>query len=486
MTKKRARVQSLAVVVGLCAVAADASAQLVEPDAVILDVLRGSENGDNFGWVAANVGDVDGDGVNELLIPAIGYNQSAGRVTLYSGATRTSLFTLDGQSGQSLGYSLSEAGDVNGDGVADYALGGGAPQVRSGKDHTLLLDLSSVVRSASAFAAAGDVDDDGHDDLLIGAQKFGQGENVDVGRAVLVSGCDGHVIWERIGPYASAFYGSAAGGLGDVDGDGHEDVVIGSFGGVTGPGFVDVVNGATGALIRSLTPPDPSDERVFGQFFASSAGDVDRDRVNDIFVADYAAAKDGFEGVGRAYVFSGRTGKVLHSLAGNVENDGFGPGRGIPDVNGDGHADLIVAAYTNSDGAPAAGKALVYSGRSGALLRTFTANVAGDNFGVDALAIGDVNSDRLPDFLVTSVGLSFAGTAPGSATIIAGNVLPCTSDLDGSGRVEGSDLRLLRRAIAQGSSAYDVNGDRTTDARDLEVLRKDLGRCPAGRPRRSR
>jgi hypothetical protein len=464
-------------------VPAAASAQLVEPDAVILDVLRGTESGDNFGWVAADIGDLDGDGVTELLIPAIGLNQSAGRVTVYSGATRRVLFTLDGEPGQSLGYSVSAAGDVNADGTPDYAIGGGAPQVRSGKDHALLLDLSSLVRSASALAAVGDVNDDGHDDLLVGAQKFAQGNDVDVGRAFVVSGCDGHILWDKVGPYASAFYGSAAGGLGDIDGDGSEDAIIGSFGGPTGPGFAEVVNGRTGASIRRLTPPQPADERVFAQFFASSAGDIDRDRVNDIFIADYAAAKDGFEGVGRVYVFSGRTGEVLHALAGNVENDGVGPGRGIPDVNGDGHPDLIVAAYTNSDGASQAGKTLLYSGRSGALLRTFTANVAGDNFGVDALGIGDVNADSLPDFLVTSVGLSFAGTAPGSATFIAGNVLPCRADFDGSRRVDGTDRRLLRRAMLRGDLAFDLDGNRVIDDRDLEVLRKDFGRCPAGRPK---
>jgi hypothetical protein len=467
------------------AFAGSAQAQLVEPDAVILDVLRGTENGDNFGWVVATVGDLDGDRVDELLIPAIAANQSAGRVTLYSGATRAPLFSLDGQPGQLLGYSLSPAGDVNADGVEDYAIGGGAPQVRSGRDHSLLLDLSGLARSASALAAVGDVDDDGHDDFLLGAQKFVHGENVDAGRALLVSGCDGHVIWERIGPYASAFYGSATGGLADINGDGRKDAVIGSFGGPSGPGFADVVDGRTGSLIRTLTPPNPRDERVFAQFFASDAGDVDGDRMSDIFIADYAAAKGGLEGVGRAYVFSGRTGRVLHALSGNVANDGFGPGRGVPDVNGDGHADLIIAAYTNSDGAPQAGKTLLFSGRSGALLRTFTANVANDNFGVDALPIGDVNDDNLPDFLVTSVGLSFAGTAPGSATIIAGNVLPCPADLDGSGRVDGKDLRLLRQAIASSRADFDLNGDGVTDARDLEVLRKDVGRCPSGRPRRS-
>ena len=60
----------------------------------------------------------------------------------------------------------------------------------------------------------------------------------------------------------------------------------------------------------------------------------------------------------------------------------------------DGYDDIFAAAYTNSEGAPRAGKAYLYSGRSGALLRTFTSKLAEDNFGVDALSVGRANASN--------------------------------------------------------------------------------------------
>jgi hypothetical protein len=197
-------------------------------------------------------------------------------------------------------------------------------------------------------------------------------------------------------------------------------------------------------------------------------------------VADYAAGAGGsFHGT--ATIYSGRSGRVLHHIVG-APGDGVGPGRGIPDVNGDRVPDIFVAAWISSDGAPQAGKALLYSGKSGALLRTITATAPGDNFGVDAIAVGDSDGDRLTDYLVTAVGLSFAGQDVGRAYLIAGTVLPCPADLDGDRRVSGRDLRLLRRAIKRGDARGDLDGSGVADARDVVVLLRDLGRCPSGRP----
>ncbi len=83
-------------------------------------------------------------------------------------------------------------------------------------------------------------------------------------------------------------------------------------------------------------------------------------------------------------------------------------------------ADPNVAAYTSGEGAPGAGKAVVISGKDGSVLRTITHTVAGENFGVDALGIGDVTGDGLTDFFVTAAGISFTGAAPGTAYVVAG------------------------------------------------------------------
>ena len=290
------------------------------------------------------------------------------------------------------------------------------------------------------------------------------------------SGADGAVLWTREGGGAGHQLGSALGAVGDVNRDRVPDVVAGAF----GAGEAYLLDGRDGSLLRTLVPVDPQAAVVFGQFFASGAADMDRDGVTDVFVGDYAA---GAAAQGTATIYSGRSGRVLHHLVGQP-GDGVGPGRGVPDVNGDRVADIVVAAWTSSDGAPQAGKVLVFSGRSGALLRTVTADVAGDNVGVDAIAVGDSDGDHLTDYLMTAVGLSFAGLDVGRAYLIAGTVLPCPADLDHDRRVDGRDLAALRAAIRRGDARGDLNGDRVVDAQDVAVLLRDLGRCPSGRPSR--
>jgi hypothetical protein len=186
---------------------------------------------------------------------------------------------------------------------------------------------------------------------------------------------------------------------------------------------VYVFSGKNGRIIYTLMPIDQAGGGSFGWFFASGAGDVDRDHVPDIFVGDWNATVDGNPFTGRAYVFSGKTGERLFVLNAEQPGDGFGVGRAIGDVNHDQHDDLIIAAYTSSAGAPGAGKAYIYSGRDGSVLRTITGSVAGDALGVDALSIGDINGDRRPDYLLTAVGNSFGGTDVGHVYIVAGTRL---------------------------------------------------------------
>ncbi|MEM9555425.1 MAG: hypothetical protein AAGC60_14310 [Acidobacteriota bacterium] len=464
------------------ACAAPAHAQFVEPEATALVTFEGEELGGAFGWVSETIGDIDDDGAEDLIISALtfaGDGINRGRASVYSGATGALLHTITGAADFTfLGFSVNAAGDVDADGVPDYIVGGGQVEVYSGADHSLLLDLTATTGFAHDVSSAGDVDGDGHADLFVGTQ----GTSVSfpgAGRVWALSGADGSVLWSRDGAGENHLLGSGTGLVGDVNHDGVADLVAGAMGaGPSGGGEAYVLSGVDGAIVHTLSP-DPETASVFGQFFASGAGDVNRDGVPDVYVGDYNDSSGGVAGTGRAYVFSGRTGRLIHDLPGRDPGEGFGDGRGAGDVNGDGFGDLIVAGYLNSDSAPQAGKAYIISGRSGAVLRTITATVAGDSFGVDAIATGDIDDDGEIDFLVTSVGLSFAGQDIGRAFLLAGTPLPCVSDLNGNGWVGPLDAWLLYGALGSDDTAADLDGDDDVDEDDLHVLLRDLGRCPS-------
>jgi hypothetical protein len=409
----------LACAAALMAGTALAAGPFVEPEAVAIQTFAGEQSGDGFGWVAENIGDITGDGVNDFITSApfqTAGNPFAGRAYVFSGKGGPPLNTPSGtKRGELFGWSASRAGDVNHDNVPDYVVGGPGPQsiptqlvgravVYSGADHRVLHELTGVPGEAfgASVTGAGDVNGDGYGDLIVGAPRANVGFQ-GAGRIVLFSGRDGTELWTRNGRNAGANLGSAVGLVGDVNDDGVPDVVAGSSGaGGQQKGEAYVFSGADGRVLHVLRPAGPAaTPSTFGVFFASGAGDVNADGVPDVFVGDYAAPLRGVGGTGRAYVYSGADGSRLY-IFGSLSAEGVGPGRGVGDVNGDGYGDLFIASWTASDGAPNGGKATLYSGRNGAPLRTITGAVAGEFLGVDALSAGDVNGDSLADYILTT------------------------------------------------------------------------------------
>ncbi|HNB52421.1 MAG TPA: integrin alpha, partial [Anaerolineales bacterium] len=255
---------------------------------------------------------------------------------------------------------------------------------------------------------AGDVNGDGHGDVIVGA-ALADFKGFQSGRVYVFSGADGTVLWMDDGDSRNAFLGSGVGNVGDLNGDGRPELVAGAYGvstrGNPAKGRAYVYDGATGTVLLTLSPPTNSPLSRFGEFFTSAAGDVNADGTPDIFVADYNSSIDN-KYAGKAYVFSGSDGALLLTISGNTV-DGLGPGRGIGDITGDGHADVIVAAYTNSEGAPAGGKTYLISGADGTVIRTMTGNIAFDFQGVDALGLGDVNGDGAQDYLITGFSSAY-------------------------------------------------------------------------------
>jgi len=391
-----------------------------------IHTFHGQSVGAQFGWVSAPIPDLDDDGVQEVGVAAIGQG-IGGRIYVYSGATGVELFKASGpQNGSSLGTSLRAAGDVNGDGVCDVIAGApggnqGRAIVYSGADGS---EIHTIIKSGSgtgfgqSVCGIGDVDGDGFDDVAVAAHQNGQ-TGPAAGKVWIVSGADGDtVLWTINGEAAGDNFGTALGNAGDVTGDGKDDLIVGAAN--AGPGSrgkAYVYDVANESLWWSVTPDNSGFN--FGQFFVDAVGHVNADDVPDIYVSDFSDNQNGGS-AGKAYVYDGSTGALIWKLAGDSAGDGFGIGRGAGDVDGDGFDDLILCGWTDSSGASTAGKASIVSGKDKSILREITSTSIGENFGFDAHGMGDVDGDGRLDYFVTATNNSEVGGGAGKCYLLAG------------------------------------------------------------------
>jgi len=161
---------------------------------------------------------------------------------------------------------------------------------------------------------------------------------------------------------------------------------------------------------------------ALGAMFLSVPGDMNGDGVPDVYASDWANTAKG-PSTGRAYVHSGADGRHLLTLTGETAGEGFGTSPSVAgDVDGDGFADLIVGAWQYSREAIGAGRAYLYSGKDGRLLKTYTCRIPGDTFGFDAVTLGDVDGDRSADFLITSAWSGISGFHSGRIFVISSGV----------------------------------------------------------------
>ena len=265
-------------------------------------------------------------------------------------------------------------------------------------DNPLRLPFSGF---ASAMAVVGDLDGDGVADYLIGAYDQPVESNDHQGRAFVFSGRDGKLLRtiEDPAPMAFAAFGFSVAAAGDVDKDGTPDLLIGAFG-QDGGGKVFIFSGKEGTLLRTLQAPQRQVGAGFG-WAVAALGDLTGDGVPEVVVGAFAQ-----DGEGKAYVFEGQQGKLLYTLAPppTAGNSAFGwaVARG-GDLNQDGLAEIVVGApYTTLGKVSVQGRAYVFSGKDGALLYTLEdpQPMAGEVFGWRVTSVGDLNKDGVPELLI--------------------------------------------------------------------------------------
>ena len=433
------------------------------PAQELIAELHGSSSGDEYGVSVASGGDVDGDGVNDLLVTTKSVDPTGNvvwAVEVLAGVDRALLRRHYGTGSVFFGASALFLDDVDGDAVSDYVLDG-PDLVAATRSATLFSGATgapirtfaltaSADDSAPRLLALADIDGDGIGD-------FAASDTGSAGGAVdVVSTGAGTVIFTVTGAIPQ-FAGDVA-TLPDRNGDGFDELAVTDEFQFAKNGVVWVYSGRTGVKLDEF-------DGQRGDTFADSVermSDLDGDGRDELMVGALHATGTHARS-GAVYVYSGGTHKVLFRVDGFAKGSGFGRALvDAGDVNGDGVHDIAVGAPFVYGGGYF-GPAFLISGKTqGALYRfEFPATM---NWTVNGLAsLGDVNGDGLADL---AVGDPESGTTPpgtGRLRLFGGNDLyllatpraPAANDFMSLVAREGSTTQLALTALVE------VNGTPT-------------------------
>ena len=427
------------------------SAQFTEPVDLLWD-WEGEFDNDNFGFVNRLMGDVDNDGTFDIGVGVpyfAGNGANSGKVYLYSGATGEFIRSHQGNAeNEWFGYEIAGVGDVTGDGHSEYLIcrprsinfqqyfGPGEVVLYSGATGDSLeawstsdgFGLGTGAQCAGAgnidTGGIGDVNGDGTPDFLF-TSLIASTSNGLAGKVHVISGADwDDVLYSFEGEAPINLFGFGIGGTGDLNGDGCDDIIVGAPNAGSGSrGRAYIFSGCTGDPFP-FSPLEPDTTGAFyGFLFAKGPGDVNADGVPDLSVTDLQDSEEGAL-AGKAYVYSGVDGSLLHKFIGDEPSDGFGAGRGCGDVDHDGHNDLLFSAFTDPQEATGAGSAFVFSGKDGSILREVRCNLEGDSFGFSTVGVGDLDDDGALEFMVSATNHDGAGVDRGRVYVIAGDIFP--------------------------------------------------------------